>query len=71
MSKFLGKFRKNKDYNDDYDYEFSQKKRNRSEHAEIKKIKNQNYDDILKMYEEDRYYEDYTKSSRKNSRRSA
>lgn len=35
MSKFVGKFRKNKNYNDDYNYTPS---RNRSEHAEIKKI---------------------------------
>lgn len=68
MSKFVGKFRKNKDYNDDYD--FSYKKRNRNEHAEIKKLKNHNYDEILKMHEEDIAYGDYTKSSRKNARRS-
>ncbi len=69
MSKFLGKFRKNKDYNDDYD--FSNKRKNRNEHSEIKKIKNHNYDEILKMYEEDNYYGDFTKNSRKNNRRTA
>jgi hypothetical protein len=35
VSKFVGKFRKNKDYNDDYN--FTQSK-HRNEHAEIKKI---------------------------------
>lgn len=35
MSKFLGKFRKNKEYNDDYNYTHS---KHRNEHAEIKKI---------------------------------
>ena len=35
MSKFVGKFRKNKDYNDDYNYTQS---KHRNEHAEIKKI---------------------------------
>lgn len=69
MSKFLGKFRKHKDYNDDYD--FSSRKRNRNERSEIKKIKSHNYDEILKMCEEDNYYGDYAKSSRKNSRRTA
>jgi hypothetical protein len=69
VSKFLGKFRKNKDYNDDYD--FSNKRKNRNEHSEIKKIKNHNYDEILKMYEEDNYYGDFTKNSRKNNRRTA
>jgi hypothetical protein len=70
VSKFLGKFRKHKDYNDDYG--FSNKKRNRDEHSEIKKIKNHNYDELLKIYEEeDNYYGDYTKSSRKNGRRTA
>ncbi len=67
MSKFLGKFRKNKDYNDEYDFS----DRNRNERSKMKKIKNRNYDEILKMCEEDNYYGDYAKSSRKNSRRTA
>lgn len=69
MSKFLGKFRKNKDYNDDYD--FVSRRKNKKEHSEIKKIKNHNYDEILKMCEEDNFYGDFAKSSRKNSRRQA
>lgn len=35
MTKFVGKFRKNKEYNDDYAYTHS---RHRNEHAEIKKL---------------------------------
>ena len=35
MTKFVGKFRKNKEYNDDYSYTHS---KHRNEHAEIKKI---------------------------------
>lgn len=35
MTKFVGKFRKNQDYNDDYNYTQS---KHRNEHAEIKKI---------------------------------
>ena len=35
MTKFVGKFRKNKEYNDDYRYTHS---KHRNEHAEIKKL---------------------------------
>ena len=35
MTKFVGKFRKNKEYNDDYSYTHS---KHRNEHAEIKKL---------------------------------
>lgn len=45
MSKFVGKFRKNKDYNDDYIYQ--PKKRSRNEHAEIRKLKNLQYEDLI------------------------
>ena len=50
MTKFVGKFRKDQDYNDDYKYMPQRKHRN--EHAEIKKLKNQNYDDFLKNLDE-------------------
>jgi hypothetical protein len=63
VSKFVGKFRKHKDYNDDYDFE-AKKKRNRNEHSEIKKLKNYNYDEILEMYDDG-----YQKDSRKVARR--
>lgn len=35
MTKFVGKFRKDKEYNDDYSYTHS---KHRNEHAEIKKL---------------------------------
>ena len=34
MSKFVGKFRKDRNYNDDYSYDY---KRHRNEHSESKK----------------------------------
>lgn len=46
MTKFVGKFRKNKEYNDDYAYTHS---KHRNEHAEIKKI--------LTQYEEEETFE--------------
>lgn len=47
MSKFVGKFRKNKEYNDDYNYTHS---KHRNEHAEIKKL--------LTQYEEESLLEE-------------
>jgi hypothetical protein len=35
VSKFVGKFRKNKNYNDDYNFDY---KRHRNEHSESKKL---------------------------------
>lgn len=57
MSKFVGKFRKNKDYKDDYVYakSFLQTKKRRNEQAEVKRIKTKEYDEILDSYE-DSYY---------------
>lgn len=57
MSKFVGKFRKNKDYKDDYVYakSFLQTKKRRNEQAEVKRIKNKEYDDLLDSYE-DNYF---------------
>jgi hypothetical protein len=49
LSKFVGKFRKNQDYNEDYSYT---PKRNRNEHAEIKKLKNRNVEELLSELEE-------------------
>jgi hypothetical protein len=39
VTKFVGKFRKNQDYNEDYDYarNFLHSKRKRNEHSEVKK----------------------------------
>jgi len=47
VTKFVGKFRKNQDYNEDYDYakNFLHSKHRRTEHPEIKKLKNHEYDD--------------------------
>jgi hypothetical protein len=47
VTKFVGKFRKNKEYNDDYDYT---PKRSKNEHAEIKKL--------LTQYEEEQMLEE-------------
>jgi hypothetical protein len=49
VSKFVGKFRKNKDYNDDMNYS---KKRSKNEHAEIKKLKKRNYEELMSTFEE-------------------
>lgn len=49
MTKFVGKFRKNKEYNDDYDYT---PKRSKNEHAEIKKLLSQHEEEeILEQVE--------------------
>ena len=57
MSKFVGKFRKNKDYKDDYVYakSFLQNNKRRNEQAEVKRVKTKEYDEILDSYE-DSYY---------------
>jgi hypothetical protein len=47
VTKFVGKFRKNKEYNDDYNYTHS---KHRNEHAEIKKL--------LTQYEEESLLEE-------------
>jgi hypothetical protein len=44
VSKFVGKFRKNKEYNDDYKFTNS---KHRNEHAEIKKLLTQHEEDNL------------------------
>lgn len=44
MSKFVGKFRKNKEYNDDYNYTHA---KHRNEHAEIKKLLTQHEEEIM------------------------
>jgi hypothetical protein len=55
VSKFVGKFRKNSDYNEDY--EFASKRRRRDEKIENRKIKNYNYED---------YDSDYGKNTKKS-----
>jgi hypothetical protein len=44
VTKFVGKFRKNKEYNDDYAYTHS---KHRNEHAEIKKILTQHEEELV------------------------
>jgi predicted secreted Zn-dependent protease len=44
VSKFVGKFRKNKNYNDDYNYD---NKRHRNEHSEIKKMLSRDFEEYL------------------------
>ncbi len=60
MTKFVGKFRKNKDYNDDYNYAKTvlHSKRRRGEHPEVKK-------QFKNWQEED--YEEFEVSHSKNS----
>ena len=48
MTKFVGKFRKNKEYNDDYAYTHS---KHRNEHAEIKKLLTQHEEEMLEQSE--------------------
>lgn len=46
----MGKFRKNKDYNDDYNFVI--KHRSCNEHAEIRKLKNQAVQEFLSKIDE-------------------
>jgi len=51
VTKFVGKFRKSQNYNDDYNYD--SKKKTRNEYSEIKKLKNMKFDiDLLNEFEE-------------------
>ena len=50
MSKFVGKFRKNKNDNDDYNYEVN---RHRDEHSEIKKLLTNSYDELDDEWEDE------------------
>lgn len=62
MSKFVAKFRKDRDYNDDY--EFSQKRKRSAKHDPAKKLSNYDYD-MLMMQDDDNFYQ---KPSRKKAR---
>jgi hypothetical protein len=50
VSKFVGKFRKNQDYNEDYGY--MPKRKHRNEHSEIKKMKNRDVEEVLSQLED-------------------
>jgi hypothetical protein len=58
VSKFLGKFRKNKEYNDDYNYTHS---RHKNEHAEIKKLLTQHEKEESLMDEESEEFSPHEK----------
>ena len=49
MSKFVAKFRKERDYEGDYEY--SQRKKRSSKHDPAKKLNNYNYDQLLQDYD--------------------
>jgi hypothetical protein len=50
VTKFVGKFRKNQDYNEDYSY--MPKRKHRNEHSEIKKLKSRNVEELLSELED-------------------
>ena len=56
MTKFVGKFRKNKEYNDDYSYTHS---KHRNEHAEIKKLLTQHEEEMVLEQDEANASDDY------------
>lgn len=56
MTKFVGKFRKNKEYNDDYSYTHS---KHRNEHAEIKKLLTQHEEEMVLEQDEASASDDY------------
>ena len=57
MSKFLGKFRKNKDYNDDVGFSKKTNSKKRKPHTEIKKhMKNFEYEKFFQENETESVY---------------
>jgi hypothetical protein len=50
VTKFVGKFRKNQDYNEDYSY--MPKRKQRNEHSEIKKMKNRDVEEVLSQLDD-------------------
>lgn len=64
MSKYIAKFRKERDYNDDYET-YSHRKKNKSPSAP-KKLANYEYDSYF-VDADDEIYDNYTKSSRKKN----
>lgn len=51
VSKFVAKFRKEKDYSDDYSY--SSKKKNGKRHDPVKRMMKQSYDELLQDFGDD------------------
>ena len=64
MSKYIAKFRKDRDYNDDYET-YSHRKKNKSPNNS-KKLANYEYDNYFVENDEDDY-DNYTKTSRKKN----
>jgi hypothetical protein len=54
VSKFVGKFRKNQDYNDDYKT-MNQKSKQRNEHGEVKKVLSRDMQEGYQYDELDEY----------------
>jgi len=50
VTKFVGKFRKNQDYSEDYSY--MPKRKHRNEHSEIKKMKNRDVEEVLSQLDD-------------------
>jgi len=50
VTKFVGKFRKNQDYNEDYSY--MPKRKHKNEHSEIKKMKNRDVEEVLSQLDD-------------------
>lgn len=66
MSKFIAKFRKDRDYKDDYET-YSHRKKSKS-HIPNKKLANYEYDNYFVEYDDDEEeYSDYTKNSRRKT----
>lgn len=55
MSKFVNKFRKNSLYGDDYEYENSANKKTKKQKSELKRIRNNNYEEIFEFYGVEKY----------------
>ena len=54
MSKFLGKFRSEAEYSDDYEFakQFLKNKKQRNSHIEVRKMKKHNKEDHYGSYED-------------------
>ena len=61
MTKFVGKFRKNKDYSDDYDFTRNNphSKKRRDEQPEVKKLKNYEYVDSYELSDKEDWPNQY------------
>lgn len=60
MSKYVAKFRKNRDYDDDYS--FYEEKKKKTDYSKYRKMKNYRYEDL------DYYGDDYVNTKRKKEK---